>query len=65
MSMSISSKSQESYGWGSWIDDAYLFPNCVTPAQSEGKISVVPPCSVSFHPLQNVLKLKCFQWFGR
>ncbi|XP_010488672.1 PREDICTED: ribonuclease E/G-like protein, chloroplastic [Camelina sativa] len=33
--MSASSKSQESYVWGSWIDDAYLFPNTVTSAQSE------------------------------
>ncbi|CAH8261893.1 unnamed protein product [Arabidopsis lyrata] len=33
--MSVSSRSQESYVWGSWIDDAYLFPNSVTSAQSE------------------------------
>lgn len=63
--MSVSSKLQESYVWGSWIDDAYQFPNSVTSAQSEGNISVVPPLSVFFHPLQIVLKLKCCQWFGR
>lgn len=45
--MSVSSKSQESYVWGSWIDDAYQFPNSVTSAQSEGNISVGPPLSIS------------------
>ncbi|XP_024009676.1 ribonuclease E/G-like protein, chloroplastic isoform X1 [Eutrema salsugineum] len=33
--MSVSSESQESYVWGSWINDAYLLPNHVTSAQSE------------------------------
>ncbi|KAG7583383.1 Carbohydrate binding module family 20 [Arabidopsis suecica] len=33
--MSVSSRSQESCVWGSWIEDAYLFPNSVTSAQSE------------------------------
>ncbi|CAN8258153.1 unnamed protein product [Cochlearia groenlandica] len=33
--MSVSSGSQESYLWGSWINDAYLLPNYVTSAQSQ------------------------------
>lgn len=36
--MSVSAQSQESYLWGSWIDDAHLLPNSVTSGQSEGNI---------------------------
>lgn len=63
--MSVSAQSRDSYIWGSWIDDTCLLPNSVTSGQSEGDIFVAPLRSVSFHHLQNILKLKCFQWFGR
>ncbi|KAJ0230036.1 Ribonuclease E/G-like protein [Hirschfeldia incana] len=33
--MSVSSHSQESYLWGSWIDDAHLLPHSATSGQSE------------------------------
>ncbi|CAH2052514.1 unnamed protein product [Thlaspi arvense] len=56
--MSVSSESQESYVWGSWIDDAYLLPNPVTSARSEDECTFADNATEVPRPILNDKQLE-------
>lgn len=61
--MSVSAQSQESYLWGSWIDDAHLLPNSVTSGQSEDEFTFSPSAVEVPRPLLNDKQLEDESFF--
>ncbi|KAL1192024.1 Ribonuclease E/G-like protein [Cardamine amara subsp. amara] len=61
--MSVSSKSQESYVWGSWIDNTYLLPNSATSAQSEDECTFDDGAVEVSRPLLNDKQLEDESFF--
>uniref|UniRef100_A0A1J3DIT9 Ribonuclease E/G-like protein, chloroplastic n=1 Tax=Noccaea caerulescens TaxID=107243 RepID=A0A1J3DIT9_NOCCA len=51
--MSVSSESQESFVWGSWINDGYLLPSSVTSGQSEDECTLTDSATEVSRPLLN------------
>lgn len=62
--MSVSSQSQDSYLWGSWIDDAHLLPNSVTSGHSEDECTLSDTAVEVPRPLLNDKQLEDESFFS-